>query len=296
MGYGSWSAGRRFTLDQSAPAASELKAPDDIEVQSPYMVFDWEDVPDATWYRLWINKDGAYHYDKWVQSASTWTSWWDVTSYPGSYQWWVQSYGDNGYGDWSDDTEYWVGVPGMVTEQTPVGTTVTSARPAFTWTSDSEATWYQVYLSYNGGYHWSEWVQGTNTWTPGWNMQDYPGYYEWWVQTYGANGYGPWSDGAVFVISVPGQATLSSPSGSQTSGYPTFSWSAVTGATWYQIYLEKDGVYHWSEWIEGDNSWTPWWNMNDYPGEYQWWIQTWGAAGYGPWSESLKYTMGADLQ
>ena len=158
----------------------------------------------------------------------------------------------------------------------------------------SGATWYQIYINRDGAYHWHKWIEGSTTWTPTWDMQGYPGSYEWWVQTWGPDGYGPWSDGLSFTVegqAAPGKPSLSSPSGTITSATPTFSWQTVTNATWYQVYIDRDGAYHYHKWIEGSTTWTPTWDMQGYPGSYEWWGRAWGPGGYGPWSSSLTFTI-----
>ena len=40
-----------------------------------------------------------------------------------------------------------------------------------------------------------------------------------------------------FNVSPPGAATLISPSGTITTIVPTYTWNAVSDATWYQLYV-----------------------------------------------------------
>ena len=181
--------------------------------------------------------------------------------------------------------------PEGTTPRSPSGT-VTEARPSFTWDAVDGATWHRIWISRNGVAYWEGWVEEA-TWTPGWDMTDYPGNYEWWVQTWGPGGYGPWSGSLSFTIAgqePPDTTTLRSPSDTVTEARPTFTWDAVDGATWYQIWINRNGAVHWHKWMQ-ETTWRPWWDMTDYPGNYGWWVQTWGPGGHGPRSSSLSFTI-----
>ena len=58
---------------------------------------------------------------------------------------------------------------------------------------------------------------------------------------------------------------------------PTFMWTAVEGATWYQIYLsyaDSTGTALLRQWVRGINSWTFDADFDLYPGEeYSWWVR-----------------------
>ena len=291
-GYGTWSEAGSFSIPSTAASVQWGPIAPTGVVSTAYPVFSWTGLSGSEWYQIWITKDGGYHYATWVEGVTSWTPHWDMTGYPGSYEWWLQPYNsiEEG-GSWSSGGSFTIGAasgPTKAVLTAPTGT-VTESAPVFSWTATG-ATWCQVWLQKDGVYHWDEWVEGATTWSPYWNMQEYPGSYEWWVLTWGSDIYGDWSDTGNFTIASLGAATLTEPTGT-VSSTPTFSWSAVTGATWYRVWLEKDGSYHWDEWIEGANTWTPSWDMTDYAGSYLWWIQGWGTPGYGEWSSSASFTM-----
>ena len=105
--------------------------------------------------------------------------------------------------------------------------------------------------------------------------------------------------------STPGAATLSSPSGTVNSAAPQFQWQAVSGATWYYVWVRDSGTMNYSgspriaHWITasaagcGSGSGTcSWWaDKNLESGNARWWIRTWNSAGYGPWSSAMDFTV-----
>jgi hypothetical protein len=95
-----------------------------------------------------------------------------------------------------------------------------------------------------------------------------------------------------FTISPPGAATLMSPSGQINDTTPTYNWNAVSGATWYQLYVNdstgKKKIQQWYKASEvgcasgaGTCSVTP---TTEVMGSCKWWVQTYGSVGFGPWS------------
>ncbi len=105
------------------------------------------------------------------------------------------------------------------------------------------------------------------------------------------------------LITTPGAATLSSPSGTVNSAAPQFQWQAVSGATWYYVWVRDSGTMNYSgsprigHWITasaagcgsgtGTCSW--WADKNLQSGNAKWWIRTWNSAGYGPWSSAMDF-------
>jgi hypothetical protein len=98
-------------------------------------------------------------------------------------------------------------------------------------------------------------------------------------------------------LGVPGQATLVSPSGTVNTTTPTYTWEAVSGSTWYYLWVYdagSEGFQHWYTAAQancpygtGECSVTP---SNEFVGPSgKWWIQTWDSAGYGPWSTSMQF-------
>ena len=98
----------------------------------------------------------------------------------------------------------------------------------------------------------------------------------------------------------PGKATLDAPSGSVTTTNPSYVWSAVPNATWYQLWVNDSSatgkVIAWYTSTQvgcatgtGMCSITPSTVLST--GACQWWIQTWNDNGYGPWSDPLSFNV-----
>jgi len=94
-------------------------------------------------------------------------------------------------------------------------------------------------------------------------------------------------------------ATLISPSGTVTDTTPTYSWNAVTGATWYYLWVNDSTGTKVQQWYRaseagcpsgtGTCSGTP--STELAGGAAKWWIQTFYPEGYGPWSKSMSFTI-----
>ena len=125
------------------------------------------------------------------------------------------------------------------------------------------------------------------------------GTHTWYVQTWNSIGYGPWSDGMSFTPSaptLPGKASLVSPSGSIGSNNPTYTWNEVSGATYYYLWLDGPSGHVFDKWYTAAQA-----NCNGStcsvagatpsltPGAHTWWIQTWNEGGYGPWSHRMDF-------
>jgi hypothetical protein len=101
--------------------------------------------------------------------------------------------------------------------------------------------------------------------------------------------------------SVPAAATLVSPSGTTTTAAPTYTWNAVSSATWYYLWVNGPSGNVIKQWYTaaqancasgtGTCSVTPSTTLAN--GTHTWWIQTWNSAGYGPWSAGLSFTVNA---
>ena len=195
-GYGPWSAGTSFTLTRSLPGAAVPQTPVGTVTGTEQPSFAWSAGNLATWYYLWINKEGQSYYHQWLQSTA-FTPYWDLAA--GNYTWWVQTWNANGYGFWSGATSFTLvgSAPGLATPQTPVGLVSATRRPGFVWTAGTEATWYWLWLNKDGQYYYAQWMQST-AFTPWWDLPS--GSYTWWVETWNANGSGPWSSAASFTM------------------------------------------------------------------------------------------------
>jgi hypothetical protein len=95
---------------------------------------------------------------------------------------------------------------------------------------------------------------------------------------------------------VAGQATLISPWGQTFDSTPTYTWTAVTNATWYHLWVNRGSGTFGEKWYTaaevgcpagtGNCSLTP--GTEQPAGTYTWWIQAWYNA-YGPWSDGKTF-------
>jgi len=182
-----------------------------------------------------------------------------------------------------------------------------SGNPTFTWNVVSNATYYYLWVDDSTGNKIKKWYTAANcgcdssstcSATPGTSLS---GNGTWWVQTWNDTGYGPWSSGMNFTAGVsgaPGTATLTSPSGSTLGTTPTYTWEAVTGATYYYLWVDDstgNKIKKWSTATQcGCESSTtcsiiPATNLDS--GDATWWIRTWNDEGYGPWSSSMSFSV-----
>ncbi len=313
IGLGPWSATGSYTMSPPPP-------PDKITLVSPagggsvvantVQRYTWQIDTNTVWYELYVMQNGKLLSDQWFNSSNSVINGTtgdfavDVDGHTGgSYQWWVRGWSPIGYGPWSDTGSFTMTAPpppGQVTLLTPTNNAGGVVRePTLTWTASSPAaSWYDVYVVRNGTKYLDQWVQGTtnlvvaNNGLPG-------GAYTWYVRPWNAVGLGPWSAGSSFTIqtATPGVLTLLSPTGSVASGSTQlYTWQADANATWYELYVMKNGSEFTDQWFNlsdsvvdsatGDFGVNVAGHTN---GSYQWWVRAWGPDGFGPWSTSMSF-------
>ena len=120
---------------------------------------------------------------------------------------------------------------------------------------------------------------------------------QWWIQTYKMQVLVPGASRMVVYHSnaaPPPQPLWCHPRGPITDTTPTYTWNAVSNATWYYLYVNDSTGNKIQQWYTaaevgcasgtGTCSVTP--STVLATGAGQWWIQTYNSAGYGPWSSS----------
>ncbi len=194
----------------------------------------------------------------------------------------------------------------------PSGTIQTS-QPTYSWFAVPSSTWYYLWVndSSSSTGKIKEWytaeqagcASGAGVCSVAPSTALATGRCTWWIQTWINNSAGPWSDGKDFSVSLsapPGKAILISPSGNIQSNLTTYTWNAVAGSTWYQLWVSDSTaspkILNWYKAVDagcasgvGTCSVTP--ASRVAPGQAQWWIQTWNSAGYGPWSDGMTFTV-----
>nr|CAA6829073.1 MAG: Type IV fimbrial biogenesis protein PilY1 [uncultured Thiotrichaceae bacterium] len=320
-GYGPWSSGKTFDLTTtSVPGKATLVTPSgSITDSTP--TYTWNAVSGTTWYYLWVKDSSSGSkiktwYTASAAGCSAGTGTCSVTPSDsleaGAGTWWIQTYNTSGYGPWSSGKMFDLtatSVSGKATLVTPSGS-ITDSTPTYTWNAVSGATWYYLWVKdSSSGSKIKTWYTasaagcsagtGTCSVTPSDSLEAGAG--TWWIQTYNTSGYGPWSSGKTFDLtttSAPGKATLVTPSGSITDSTPTYTWNAVSGATWYYLWVKDSSsgskIKTWytasaagCSADTGTCSVTPSTSLEI--GTGTWWIQTYNTSGYGPWSSGKNF-------
>lgn len=295
-GTGPWSDAYSFSYGLAVPEAPSSSITD----RTPR--FSWNDdaSEDATYYQIYVSRNGTKYTSWWVSRANTGTSgdyrYADppagTTFQAGNYVWWIQTYNNSGAGLWSSGTSFFVPLqpPGGSSPVSPKdGVTVPDRRPTLTWSNVAIAEWYKLVVNIDGRNHVSTWFEGTTSYEPSRDLPE--GVADWWIQTWNADGFGPWSAKATFnVPSLKPEMTFPlGPSGTVPGPRPVFSWSPADRATWYHLYVQTGGSKYYETWFEGATMFTPTWDLA--PGVYTWWVETYGDYGSGSWSPGATFTL-----
>ena len=198
------------------------------------------------------------------------------------------------------------GASNLATLITPSGD-VTTNNPTYTWNAVSGATWYYLWVNDSTGNKIKQWYtasqanceSGTGICSVSSSISLSNGDGTWWLRTWNDTGYGPWSASLNFNVqgAPPEPAILISPAGTAASANPVYTWNAVSGSTWYYLWVDDSTGNKVQEWYSnsqagcssgiGTCSVTP--STSLAAGNVIWWIQTWNSSGFGEWSSSLSF-------
>ena len=208
------------------------------------------------------------------------------------------------------ETETQGGPPAAATLVLPKGT-ITDHTPTYTWKAVSNASWYYLWVNAGTAKRFAKWYKASDAGcgagtgeckvTP--NLSLANGDYKWWIQTWNSNGHGPWSSGMSFTLTgaggPPPAATLVFPKGTIKDHTPTYTWNAVSNATWYYLWVNTGTTKRFAKWYKasdagcgagtGECKVTP--SISLANGNYKWWIQTWNSNGHGAWSKGMSFTL-----
>ncbi|MCA9060840.1 MAG: hypothetical protein KDA85_20145, partial [Planctomycetaceae bacterium] len=225
-------------------------------LDSPQPTFEWTPPLNAATYDVWIDDRLNSISGLIRENGLTSTSWQVSAALPmGLYRFWVRARSPEGFvSNWSRGIEFNIATaPQPLTPSLPTF----DRTPTFTWSSVARARIYRVM------------VQDLTTrqividqsmielrqFTPTQPLADGP--HRWWVQAMSDhNVQGLWSSPVDF--NPGGRPTVLTPVGQGQSTTPTFTWTAVTGAFRYNIYvlrLDQPGVPIQQNFIQG-NSYT----------------------------------------
>ncbi len=196
-------------------------------------------------------------------------------------------------------------LPGKPTLTSPTGT-ISTKTPTYQWQAQTGVTWYYLWVDSSSSNVLKQWYTpeqagcasgtGTCSVTPSVNLS--AGSYAWAIQAWNGAGSSPWSDPMRFSPSVPVGASPLTPNSSVTNPV-TYTWNAVSGTTWYYLWLDGPSGNVLKKWYTpaqagcangtGICSVTP--SITLSSGKYAWAIQAWNDIGSGPWSPATYFSV-----
>jgi hypothetical protein len=304
------------TAASAAPPATTLISPSGT-ISTTMPTYTWNTVSEATWYYLWVNDpSGTPVIQTWYTSSAascgstTCSVTPAVTVSAGMYTWWVQTWNSTGFGPWSTGLTFTTPTaPTMTTLLSPAnGYDVPTTVPTYSWNKVATSTWYYLWVQNAAGtrviltWYASDAVCGDSVCSVTPSVRLSSGIvHTWWVQTWNPAGSGPWSSPFSFTPrdTMPGAATLFNPLNMATVSSPGVSiqWLKVTEATDYFVWLDNASTgavlrqWYTGASVCGSSLCSLAIPVNLPSGHYNWWIQTWSPAGYGPWSTGFTFTV-----
>ncbi len=306
-------ASHEWTVDIVAtPGPATLVSPQGQTAAATPM-YVWDAVSNSTWYQLKVDDDTGNPVLKWYTAAQANCSSGQGScsvqpgaAISGNATWSIRTYNSFGNGPWSAGLSFSVeaGVPAAATLVSPSGSA--TGNPSYTWNPVTGATWYYLWVNDSTGTNIRKWYTAAaagcgaaevscSVTGPG----AVNGNVTWWIQTWNSSGTGPWSSSLTFTVSggVPGQPALIGPAGAGSGSTPTYSWSEVTGATWYQLWVNDATGTPVQQWYQvgsasiscnsGTCSVAP---DTGVVGNATWWVRGWNSFGNGAWSVSMSFS------
>ncbi len=271
--------------------------------------YNWSNLDGTLWYDLRVDSPTGTVIDQWYKKDDVFNGI-DCQVTPatslgrGQYNWYIDAWNKDGYGPWSDPVPFYVqgGAPGKATLISPTGQT-NALTTTFIWSDVAGTLWYNLRVNAASGSVIDQWYKENDVFN-GINCQVTPstslggGQYNWYIDAWNKDGYGPWSDPMSFSIQggVPGKATLISPTGQTNALTTTFIWSDVAGTLWYNLRVNAasgsviDQWYKENDVFNGINCQvTPSTSLGG--GQYNWYIDAWNKDGYGLWSDPMSFSI-----
>ena len=252
--------------------------------------FTWPAVSGATWYQIWINRNGSTYLIRWVEGTTTWTP--PVNGLPGgNYSWWARGWGPQmGHGAWSSRADFSIvtRAPGALTQIAPTGVQ-TGHNLTYRWNKHADATWYKLWVGRTGASTWHDrWFQMSGTGEAAVNPGGaYPGPAKpilsapsgtignnrptfqwtggactWWVRGWGPDGEGPWAGPRNFSITYP-------------------------AGTWFRVYVNRGSTTVIDQWTTSASLLSP---IILSSGSHSWWLGVWDfQSGRTIWSDRIDF-------
>jgi len=251
--------------------------------------FSWTATTGATQYYLQITNGQNQQILNQTVTANTFTPTTPLSA--GSYQAWVRVTTGNGTSSWSAPYSFTINPPPIPTLIAPTGSTP-NLSPTFTWTASTNADHYDLYvtnLTTNQAQIIRQKDLTTTSYTPSTHLP--LGSYQAWVQAFNnAGNSAGWSTVLNFLLSAPSPPTITAPAADITNTTPTFSWTASTGATQYDVWADNNttGQSQVVRQIVNTTSYTP---ANAIPlGQYTLWVRAANSGGsFGPWTAGYHF-------
>lgn len=272
------------------PGAAVLVTPSgELDGLDRRPTFEWEAVPGAEWYWLYIVKDGEHYFDQWVQGTVFPVTW---SLAGGEYAWYVLTWGGGQLGEWSGPMVFSlpIAVPG-VTLLSPHDGSEVHYPFSFRWHATYGA-WCWLYIMWEGQYFFDVW----EWFSPGefhpfqyeWNWP--PGEYTWYVLPWRDGVFGEWPEPFHFVLPELGGCEWVQPDSGRTVTNPvTVWWQEVVDAQWYHLLIRRNGAVYYDTWLQDQADFTPTWDLT--PATYEVSVQTWGHDQWGPWSAPSTFVL-----
>jgi hypothetical protein len=253
--------------------------------------FFWQATSGATWYLVWIVRNGQKYMEQWVQEVTTWTPPSDLPS--GQYQWWIRPWGPTiGTGAWSAEARFSIPLklPGVLVQLAPTGVQATH-NLTYRWQKDANATWYRLWVTRVGAGTWHDrWIEmsgtGEGAFQPGGahpgpakpvlsepagtlatNRPTFRwagGACEWWLTSWAPDGNGPWSGPMAFHIPYP-------------------------SGTWSRVFVNRGTTLALDQWTTNSNLVSP---ILLIRGNYSWWLGVWDSkSSQTIWSDRMDFTI-----
>lgn len=299
LGIGQYRTWVRATLNDGTRTAWKLQTfaingnvnvlPIDLQQTTYRPELQWEAFPGADHYDLWIDNLSTGQKQVVREQNLTGTSWTSLTDLPfGQYQVYIRAVDATGVATlWTHGPAFNIAVA-----PTPIGpaSSTINQQPQFTWTAVSGAQGYDIVIRNSQTKKITNVVRNISgtSWTPSAKLSI--GTYQWSIAAVGAaNLRGNWSEQTQF--SVGGITQISSVAGG-TPTRPVISWSPVTDAARYWLWIDRVGVQN------GYISQSTITSANFQPstplpvGTYRAWVRAISATPtFAPWSNVFEFTI-----
>jgi hypothetical protein len=289
-GQSNWSSPKEFTINTPVVLKAIVAQQSTLRPQ-----ISWNALTGAVKYDLWVNNLSTGQSQVIRQRTLTGTSFTPASDLPlGQYRAWVAGIDAAGQmASWSAFKDFTIAKAPSPTS--PLAGTF-SRLPAFTWGSVPGATGYDIFirnLTTGVTDFYPKGVIG-NSWTPPSSMTDGP--YRWWVQATGpGNVRSLWSP--PIDIYIGGRPNVLGPAGTITARTPTFTWTAISGAASYQLWLNRLDVAQ-SAVINQSGITSASFTATSAlaKGTYRIWIRALSTTGqWSPWSQSIDVTIASSF-